>query len=150
MRLHSARTISGKHWSVEGAIFGSAISRFAAGKMNAFASRPKNDQENAYYLRSRRRGAFAPTNLSPSPAYYLLRLGLHFTSALTDNVRRDFLPGAGGRWKEVIIGGRARSQAYNNTSFSPDWITIISCRIESLIARTPYDGDQLAPVGKQE
>lgn len=38
----------------------------------------------------------------------------------------------------------------NSTSFSSDLITIISCEIESLIARSPCDGDQLAPVWKQE
>lgn len=39
-------------------------------------------------------------------------------------------------------------QTCNNTSFSPVWITIISCEIESLIARIRYDDDQLAPVRK--
>lgn len=81
---------------------------------------------------------------------YALRFQLRFTKTL---FYKDFLPVTNVRGSKEVISERRTEQteqACNNTSFSPDWITIISCEIESLIARIPYDDDQLAPARKQE
>lgn len=81
---------------------------------------------------------------------YALRFQLRFTETL---FYKDFLPVTNVRGSKEVISERRTEQteqACNNASFSPDWITIISCEIESLIARIPYDDDQLAPARKQE